>query len=274
MSESAIKYPGGKYYLVPHILELLPPREEYTTLIETHAGSAKVLLAHNPEGKSEIINDLDGLLTNFWTVLRNPETFEEFYRQCQATPFSRPGFLKAQSDIEDFSPGLFPDVEAAWAFFVVVRQSFEGVGESFAAMSTSRVRRGMNEQVSAWLSSIDGLPAVHQRLSRVVIENDRAERILKRYDKPGVVFYMDPPYVHNKRVSKKLYRHEMAEQEHIQLLVAANSCEAAKILISGYHSELYEYYLSRWNRIEVTIDNKASKKKIKPTMTEVIWRNY
>jgi hypothetical protein len=48
-----------------------------------------VLLAENPENVSELVNDLNSDLTNFWDVLKSEETFARFQRIIEATPCER-----------------------------------------------------------------------------------------------------------------------------------------------------------------------------------------
>ena len=75
-------------------------------------------------------------------------------------------------------------VERAVNFFIRCRQSRAGCFKDFATLSRTRTRRGMNEQASAWLTVIDGLPEVHARLKRVVILNhDALDVIGNRMDR-------------------------------------------------------------------------------------------
>lgn len=38
------------------------------------------------------------------------------------------------------------------------------------------------------------LEAVHERLAGVVVENLPYAELIRRYDRPGMLFYLDPPY--------------------------------------------------------------------------------
>ena len=70
-----LKWPGGKHYLAKDIIDLMPLHTHY---VEPYFGGGAVLLAKNPEGVSEVVNDLNGDLTNFWRVLQNESDFEQF----------------------------------------------------------------------------------------------------------------------------------------------------------------------------------------------------
>jgi DNA adenine methylase len=235
-----LKWHGGKRYLAARILDLMPPHLHY---VEPFAGGLAVLLAKDPEGVSEVVNDLDGQLTNFWRVIRSEELFGRFARQAQAVPFSRPEWEAAHAHVHD---GRDPVADAV-AFFVDCRQSRQGLRKDFATLVRTRTRRGMNDGASAWLSAVEGLPAVHARLRRVVVENLPAVRLIAREDRPATLFYCDPPYLHETRAEPDAYRLEMGEADHRELLDVLKGCEG-KVILSGYPSGLYDEALSGWSR--------------------------
>lgn len=76
-------YYGAKARLTRRIVDLLPPDRVYA---ETHAGSAAVLFA-KPPSPVEVINDIDGEVTHFFTVLRTDAG--RLARACRLTPYSR-----------------------------------------------------------------------------------------------------------------------------------------------------------------------------------------
>lgn len=264
-----IKWHGGKSYLAKRIIAMMP---EHTHYVEPFFGGGAVLLrkpAELVEGHSEVINDIYGDLINFWKVLQSEELFESFQRQVTMTPFSQSAFDEAmKSDNAD-------PVVRAHAFFVRYRQSRQGTGHGFATLSRTRVRRGMNEQVSAWLSAVEGLPAAHERLRRVVIMNSPAINLLRSEDGPQTLFYCDPPYVAGTRSLPDIYQFEMSDEEHETLLQRLGGLQG-KFLLSGYPHPMYESAANEfgWNRVDFSIDNKASSHKTKEKKTECIWFNF
>ncbi|VTR95137.1 d12 class n6 adenine-specific dna methyltransferase : D12 class N6 adenine-specific DNA methyltransferase OS=Rhodopirellula sallentina SM41 GN=RSSM_03350 PE=4 SV=1: MethyltransfD12 [Gemmata massiliana] len=158
-----IKWHGGKHFLASKIVALMLPHTHY---VEPFAGGLSVRLAKNPEGVSEVVNDLNGALANFWQVLRDEESFDRFRRRAEATPFSERVWADAMALLRTDLVGTDP-VEWAWAFFVGCRQSLAGRMDHFTPLSRTRTRRGMNEQASAWLGAIDGLGVVHSRLKQL-----------------------------------------------------------------------------------------------------------
>src|SRR3954454_9373550 len=94
-----LKCHGGKRYLALDIVRLMPHHLSY---VEPFAGGLRVLLARDPKdrrlwlgtgsgnkGVSEVANDLDCRVMNFWRVLRDEDNFPRFLRMAQATPFAR-----------------------------------------------------------------------------------------------------------------------------------------------------------------------------------------
>lgn len=132
----------------------------------------------------------------------------------------------------------------------------------------------MNEQVSSWLSAIDGLNEAHERLKRVAIFQEDACRVIEREDDCSTLFYCDPPYLAETRVVSDAYRCEMTNNQHCELLEVLGSVKG-KFLLSGYRNELYDQAAKRygWERKDIQIDNKASSQKTKPVKIESIWTN-
>ncbi len=203
-----LKWHGGKQYLARRIVRLMPPHVHY---VEPFAGGLAVLLTKSPEGVSEVVNDLDADLTNFWRVLQTPDAFEQFRRVVEAIPFSEVEWHEAHDRL-GCRCGTGPVHRAAW-FFVLCRQSLAGRLDTFAPLSRQRIRRGMNEQASAWWNAVDGLAHVHIRLQRVVILNRPALEVIKQQDGPGTLFYCDPPYLPKTRTVPDVYTHEMSENQ-------------------------------------------------------------
>lgn len=266
--QAPIKWHGGKHYLADWIISHMPPHTHY---VEPYFGGGAVLLRKDPEGVSEVVNDINGGLSNFWAVLADDILFNRLKELCEKTPFSESVF--DQASWQDGRDGL--SVHDAHAFFVRVRQSRQGLMRDFATMSRNRTRRGMNEQVSNWLTAIEGLPEAHARLRRVVVLSQPAVDVIKSQDGPNTLFYLDPPYLHETRVTKSDYQHEMTAEDHAELLDVLTGIQG-KFLLSGYPSRMYADAArdACWFFADKEIDNKASSSKTKPKKIERLWMNY
>ena len=264
-----LKWHGGKHYLAKQILALMPPHVHY---VEPYFGGGSVLLEKDPHNVSEVVNDINGNLVNFWRVLRAPEHFAKFVRVIQATPFSQELWEESGAVLETEAPDEI-DVDRAIQFFIRCRQSRAGKFDAFATLSKRRTRRGMNEQASAWLSAVEGLPEAAQRMQRVAIYREDAVKVIQKEDSTSTLFYLDPPYLHETRVTTQDYAHEMNYEDHQRLLQTIKQVEGS-VILSGYPSELYQTELQDWRRHQIEIDNKASSKSQKPIKTECLWMNF
>jgi len=264
-----LKWHGGKGAfngkLAKWIISLMPSHLHY---VEPYFGGGAVLLHKDPEGVSEVVNDLDKGLTNFWRVLA--QTPDRMLRALWGTPFSEVEFDNAVKDLADSDA-----VRRATAFFIRCRQSRQGLQKDFATLSRNRTRGGMNEQVSAWLTAVDGLPDVHERLKRVVVLNRDALDVIKQQDSENTCFYLDPPYLHGTRVTTKDYKHEMTIHDHADLHRCLFKIKG-KFLLSGYPHELYDKgaIAGGWKRHEFKIANNASGADVKEIKTECVWTNF
>lgn len=266
-----IKRHGGKHYLADWIIGLTP---EHTHYVEPYFGSGAVMLRKSCEGISEVANDLDGGLSNLWTVLRDEGSFQQLHRLLEATPFSQELFDESKRLLKASGAPADP-VTWGWRWFILARQSRQGLMKSFATVSRTRTRRGMNEQVSSWLTAIEGLPEVHERIRRVLITNLPACDLIRQQDGAATHFYCDPPYLHETRVTTRDYACEMSPEDHAELLRVLGSIQGT-FQLSGYPSEMYQQAAARhgWRCESRQIDNKASGSRQKPMKTECLWMNY
>lgn len=268
-----IKWHGGKGRLAKYILAEIPDHAKY---LEPYAGGLSVLLRKPFDNVAEWVNDTNGELTNFWRCLRGRASFEFFQREVEAIPMSEAEFRKAERLGKLDSPVSTVDpVSRAVAFFVRMRQSRQGLGKDYAT-PTSRTRRGMNEQVSAWHSAVDGLPEIHERLRRVEVWNRPAVEAIRKLDSPDLLVYADPPYAHETRNTVGEYgEHEMSADDHIELLDTLGGM-SGRFILSGYRSTTYDAkaHASSWRRVDVDTPNNASSSKSKERKTESLWMNF
>jgi DNA adenine methylase len=266
-----LKTHGGKAYLAKKIIELMPPHLHY---VEPYFGGGAVLLNKDPNGVSEVVNDLNYNLTIFWKVLQDKKWFKEFKRIIEATPFSQNEWYMA-SDSPFLGTTSNSYVEKAVKFFVRCRQSRAGQCKDFATLTKNRLRRNTNEQASAWWSAVEGLESVYKRLKNVVILNRHALDVIAKEDSKNTLFYCDPPYYPDTRVAKDVYEHEMSEDDHKNLLMELDGIKG-KFILSGYNNYVYDDYARRggWNRADFNLPNNAAGGDKKRRMIESCWTNY
>lgn len=235
-------------------------------------------------GCSEVVNDINYDLTNFWCCLKYDQLFQEFRRIVSMTAFCQWDFDRSKPDafLAHVARTLGIDESDASAvsqgakFFIRYRQSRQGLGKDFATLSRNRTRGGRNEQANAWLGCVEGLPEIHERLKGVVILNDDAVKVIKQQDGEHTLFYCDPPYLHETRSSTGEYgAHEMTADQHSELLETLLGIKG-RFMLSGYHSVMYDDFAAAngWQCHERVIDNKASSAKSKEKKIECVWTNF
>jgi len=261
-SRPILRYHGGKWMLAPWIIQHFPPHRIY---VEPFGGGGSVLLNKEPSSV-EVYNDLDQRITRFFRVLRDEG--EELRRRLTLTPYSEVEFCEASEPDAD-------EIEQARRDFVRWRLSLGGRGGSFS-FTLHRVRRGMADVVSGYLSMIDEqLPLIIERLRRVEIVRRPAVDVIRVWDSPETLFYCDPPYVHETRheSSRDVYGCEMSEDDHRELADVLQGC-LAKVVLSGYPSPLYEELYNKWRKTHFDIANHAAGGRSKARKTEVLWMNW
>lgn len=262
---SPINWYGGKFYMSKKIASYFIKHHMY---VEVFGGAAHMLFykMHSPV---EVYNDINSSLVNMFRVIRNQDTCEELIRQMQLTPYSREEY-----DSCYISNPNDNDIEKARKFMVCTLQSMNSIsGGSWAVSKISR--RGIAHKTSFYLTKIDeNLPNAIERLRSVLIENLDFRKLLTKYDADNTLFYLDPPYMPNTRVSVDIYEHEMTIEDHKDMIDILLEIKG-KAVISGYDNYIYKKLtLNGWNKIDLGNYYKPSSTKKIDRGNEVLWLNY
>lgn len=222
-------------------------------------------------GVSEVFNDIDGELTNFYRVLQSEVLFEQLIKMCELTPFSEIEFQAAK--LHTLYGSFGESVIKAWKFFVRNRMSRGGSGKDFAT-PTSRLRRGINENVSAYLGALDSLPEFHKRLRYAEVRKMDFRDFLSQYDHEDAFFYVDPPYLKSTRVAGE-YDYEMDGNDHLNLLDILSKLNG-KFMLSTYDNLMYSStaVFQGWQKATFEVSKSSSSSKTKPKAVETIYMNY
>lgn len=257
-----LAYYGAKVTIAERIVALLPDHDHY---VEPFAGSLAVLLAKKPS-RMETVNDLDGDLMTFWRALRDRPA--ELERVCALTPHARAEHAAAYEPV----PVDHPDrqLEVARRVWVLLSQGRAGTmrktGWRFYIDPA-----GSSTSMPGYLDGyVNRMAAAAERLARVSLEARPALDVIAAYGaQPDVLLYVDPPYLGSTRYRN--YRHEMgAEADHRALAAHLEACRAT-VVLSGYHSPLYDDLYAAWDRREIaTATGQAAQWSAR---TEVLWSN-
>ena len=262
--KSVITYFGGKGLISKKIIHHFPVT--YSIYIEAYGGGASVLFA-KPLTSLEIYNDVYENVYSLFKVLADKNLFKEFKHLCDVSLYSR---QLRDEFVDDLKRNDLSLVERAFRYWYTNRTSHTR-GDTLAVNKS--IRRNMSKSVSDFLTSIDSLFAIHNRLSKVIVEKQDAIELLKKYNAPTTFAYLDPPYHHDTRTDKR-YNHDLTNEEQ-EILVDYLLTSKSKILLSGYKNSEYERLEEYgWERIDFPVkisggvDNKAGIK------VESLWKNY
>lgn len=175
------------------------------------------------------------------------------------TPYSREEYEKSYIESED-------EVERARRFCVRCWMGFGNSNLYMNGFKTGQQSKSPNP-AKGWAELPETMTLAAARLQGVQIENLPAMEIINRYDTEDVFMYIDPPYLHKTR-KKHLYKHEMSDEAHEELLKTLLS-HPEKILISGYDNDIYNGYLKGWKK-----SFKETNAECGLPRTEVLWMNY
>jgi DNA adenine methylase len=197
---------------------------------------------------AEVYNDLDAEIVNLFRVVR--DRGDELTKALYLTPFARDEFR------ETYRPSKDP-VEQARRTIARSRMGFGSAAACGAqtGFRSNSSRSGTTPAID-WSHYPDCLAPIIERLRGVVIENKEATEVMLTHDSPETLHYVDPTYVHSTRklrnpYCKKAYRFEMTDEQHRELASFLGGLKGM-VVLSGYHSPLYDELYAGWERIEKT----------------------
>lgn len=265
-SRPVIRYHGGKWRLAPWIISHFPPHRVY---VEPFGGGGSVLM-RKPRARGEVYNDLWNRVVDVFKVLRDPALAADLARRLELTPFARAEFLGA-------NPAAFETDDIVERARLTIVRAYLGHGsnstdETQSTGFRSNSMRSNTTPATEWANYPRQISAFVERMRGVVIESRPAIDVLRGFDGPDTLHYVDPPYVHATRSNGnkydvKQYRHEMTDEDHAALIAALQDLRGM-VVLSGYAHPLYDEALADWRRIEtVALADGALER------TEVLWLN-
>jgi DNA adenine methylase len=267
-------YYGGKTRLAGWIAGLVPAHRTY---LEPFAGSTAVLFAKAPS-PTEILNDLDGQVVNFFRVLRDQPA--ELAWALTLTPYARAEYEQVASGYDD--PGL-DDLERARRWCVRVNQSISHLaGRGRPSGWAACFNTNGADHAPKFAATADRLQACAERLRRVHLECRPAVEVIAKYAKPAAdaLVNCDPPYLATVRSpqTKRFagdYAVEYATEPDHRALAEVLHATPATVLLSGYPSPLYAELYGGWWRLERTAHRPTSNVSggRGAVAVEIIWSN-
>ena len=175
-------YIGGKRNLADTIIQRIR-RTPHTQYAEPFVGMGGVFMRRPFRAQSEVINDLSRDVATLMRVLQRH--YVAFLDTLKWQLSSRAEFERLMK----VDPDTLTDLERSARFLYLQRLAFGGKvrGRNFGVNYNLGARFDLTKLVPL-------LEAAHERLSGVVIECLPWDAFVDRYDRPGVLFFLDPPY--------------------------------------------------------------------------------
>lgn len=175
-------YIGGKRNLAGRLTKMIAatPHDLYA---EGFVGMGGVFFRRTVRPKVEVINDISADVTTLFRILQRH--YQQFLDTLKWQLASRAEFDRLMR----VDPVTLTDLERAARFLYLQRTAFGGKveGRNFGVDRTGPSRFDLTKLVPM-------LEAVHDRLCGVHIERLPFYHFMCRWDRPGALFYLDPPY--------------------------------------------------------------------------------
>lgn len=254
--KSPLRYPGGKGRIAKDLVKLFPP--EVAFYVEPFLGGGSVACAFkaaHPD-KHMVLSDADIELIGFWESLIS-------YNGA----LIRAAELALKLSHEDLTAFLNKLKRAPYGslsgpeYYILNQCSFSGATRC----------GGLPKQYERFTASkVKALEGYHSFLLGSLICQEPYWRTLKRWDRPGAFFFVDPPYINIKNLYKlKEIDHRSLSEDLIKLqgnfLMTINDCEEAR--------EVYKRFFIRPLEFTYSMTN-TGKDKAQKTGRELLISNY
>lgn len=175
-------YIGGKKQLAPRLVPMIDATS-HELFVDVFMGMGGVFFRRTRRPKVEVINDISRDVTTLFRILQRH--YQQFLDTLKWQLTTRADFERLMR----VDPDTLTDLERAARFLYLQRLAFGGKvsGRNFGLTRTGPARFDLTKLVPL-------LEDAHQRLTSVHIECLPFDRLIQRYDRPGALFYCDPPY--------------------------------------------------------------------------------
>jgi DNA adenine methylase len=178
----AAPYIGGKKNLSKRLCTTIND-VPHRTYAEVFVGMGGVFFRRDRRPPAEVINDWSEDVSTFFRVLQHH--YIAFVDMIRFQVSSRAGFEKLIA----MDPRSLTDLQRSARFLYLQRLAFGGKvsGRNFGVS----VGRPSSFDITKLVPMLE---AIHERVAGVTIERLPWSDFIRRYDRPGTLFYLDPPY--------------------------------------------------------------------------------
>jgi len=211
-----MKYPGAKTVMLPDIRKVFW-RSGAKVLVDVFGGSGLVSL--NIDAPSIVYNDIDyDLVMVFMTLQRNPRLISEILSDIMKLVEISKRQYKDGNRISEQGKKYKKDEIQIFDTLYRFTTSFGGMGSTYST--------GNEKSKVAFLKKVrENLDQIEHIVSRWTIENLDFKELMEKYDRPGIFFYLDPPYS-----GKKWYNSALTVNDYLDLKRRLEKTEAKYLM--------------------------------------------
>ncbi len=211
---------GGKAFMCDQINEIMPLRKIY---VEPFGGSGITLLKRR-QSDIEVFNDRNSGITDFYLTIQDDPQY--IIDGINDMIYSKELFYYYKNNWQTITDRK----QRALIWYYVIRTSWGGKGLYFGLEKTKNVTNRL-------YTNLKYFAEINKRLRNVIIENHDYKSLLKYYDSPDTVFYLDPPYTG----CDNHYEYQINHTEFLELVFSLSGY----VLVSNFEST--EYLACDWN---------------------------
>jgi DNA adenine methylase len=265
---SPITWIGGKFYLAKRILASFPPVEAYDIYVEPFGGAAHILIQKPPAHHTEIYNDINDDLVNFWMHMRDHA--HAMQERLESLPYARSLYYAYHTSLYDGTS--LSTLERAVRWFYVLRSSYLPEAKTAKKGWGVSSKNPGSQKVKTYFNALQLFESVKRRFRSVEIDNRNFIQVISRYQSPRTLLYVDPPYVD----AEQYYKYQFTLDDHKSLAKLLNEAPGYVALSYYSHPLLNNLYpSSHWRRVEwETRKHSQRSRKTHDIAHEVLLMNY
>lgn len=235
---------GGKNKLKKRIIDLFPKDYENMIYIEPFVGGGSVYFSKEPS-KEEIVNDIDKDLIEVYKGFKKYD-YDKIKKDVDGK-YSKEDFYKLRDNIPKDNYNNF------LRLFILFRLSYFGKLRSPMKKNKINLRENFSE-----------------RLKNTKIYNTDYKTIIKKFDSPNSLIYLDPPYEGS---TTKHYKNSIIDYEELKNILSKIK---GKFILSINKSDTIKELFKNFNISEIKTEytNPMTGSKDNRIVIEYIIKNY
>lgn len=246
-----VMFPGSKYESLKYIIDELHivPTSKWIDV----CGGTGVVSMNVPDCALMVYNDINSGVVDFYRAMRDHlDEFVDYLEKMH--PWSREEWTIAH---ETWETEVDP-VKRAVLWFYTIRNSLSQVGDCFARAVTRLRRVEISRKMFEY---------VQVKFKKFMIECLDMNQCIKDFDSPESVFYIDPPYLHNRNPYGTRW-----SEKHLRTLLDTIKYTQGRVVLSHRPLTLIDESVPwSYTRDWTVLNSPMVHTSVKERVTEKLW---